>query len=71
MAYRSLDANESLPRGGIGLTGLAMTGTMGVAMQPFYRVSRHIHKNIKAPAAGGGGFFSRYYYDMITGRPNV
>lgn len=71
--YRSLDANESLPRGGIGLTGLAMTGTMGVASQPFppkQNNKKHV-QFIKAPAAGGGGFFARHYYDMIGHLSNV
>lgn len=70
--YRSLDANESLPRGGKGLSGLAMTGTMGVATQPFppkQNNKKHI-QFIKAPAAGGGGFFARPYYELI-GHHNV
>lgn len=70
--YRSLDANESLPRGGKGLSGLAMTGTMGVAAQPFptkQNNKKHI-QFIKAPAAGGGGFFARPYYELI-GHHNV
>lgn len=70
--YRSLDANESLPRGGKGLTGLAMTGTMGVAEQPFppkQNNKKHV-QFIKAPAAGGGGFFARPYYELI-GHHNV